>query len=424
MSTDGYVVVPRIDKPSNVLVDNSIIVRSGESFMRQRIESFPANSFGDLTADAWGVPKVSIAHSLAHGMFTFDVPESIWFMYHNGTQVYSSTAITSTNGAGVLQTSATNHTLLLESRECPRYQPNRGHHFATALICPSKTLGGVREWGVGTSENRARFRLKSDGKLYAVLFSGGIQTYEQEIDMSLIPGFDVEKGNTYDIQYQWRGVGNYKWFVNLTCVHSADLIGTLTALSLENPALPMSFLAQRVTQDVSIIIGCADITSENGEDNNIEQYGSAYSEAVTVNGTNVPVLVICNPLQINGKTNTRTITLARASMSCTKKATFKIWETRSAGDLTGETLQTIGRGSFVQTDSPDTVAGAVRATAVTTANLRFITAIPVEAAVRGIWDNPFRNRIELPFVRGDHIVVTCSATTATSECVLEWGEQI
>jgi hypothetical protein len=145
---------------------------------------------------------------------------------------------------------------------------------------------------------------------------------------------------------------------------------------------------------------------------------------VSVNGTNIPVLVIHNPLIINTKVNTRTLTLARISVSCSKKATFKVWETRSAGDITGETLVTIGNGSFVQTDSPDRVAGAVRATAVTAANLRFVTALPVEAAIRGTWENPYRGRIEFPMVRGDYLVVTCNASTATAECVIEWGEQI
>lgn len=379
---------------------------------------------GDLTTDAWGGQKVSIAHSVFHGMWTFDIPPSMWFMYESGVQVYTSTAIASVNGAGTLATTAAKTALVLESRECPRYQPNRGHLFSSALILADKTADGVREFGAGTTENRALFRLKADGRLYAVLHSGGAQSVEEVIDTSVVAGFDVEKGNVYDIQYQWRGVGNYYFYINLQLVHTISNLGTLTALSLENPALPIRFAATRTTEDVSMVIGCADLTSENGEDNNIEQYGSAYSENVTVNGTNVPVLVIHNPLQINSKTNTRTISLARISVSCSKKATFKVWETRDPANLTGETLQAIGNGSFVQTDSTDMTAGTVRATAATVANMRFITAIPVEAANRGQWDNPYRDRIELPVVRGDYIVVTCTATTATAECVMEWGEQI
>ena len=53
---------------------------------------------GDLTTDAWGVQKVSLPRSLFHGMFTFDVPQTKWMMYENGTQVYSSTNIVSDTG--------------------------------------------------------------------------------------------------------------------------------------------------------------------------------------------------------------------------------------------------------------------------------------------------------------------------------------
>lgn len=383
---------------------------------------------GDIRATAWGTQKVSLDHSVYHGMFSFDIPSSMWFMYENGVQVYSSTVIRSEGGAAKLTTSAAETDLILESRECPRYQPNRGHLFSSALICPNKTRDGHREWGAQTADNGVYFRLGVNGLLYAVLRSGGVDVRVEEIDISALNQgnlpFDVERGNVYDIQWQWRGVGNYYFYINLQLVHTFEVLGVLTELSMENPALPAAFHCHRHTEDVEIIIGCVDITSENGEDNDMEQYGSSYSENVTVNGTNVPVLVIHNPLLINTKVNTRTITLARANVSCSKKAVFKLWETRSAADITGETLVAVGNGSFVQTDSPDRIAGAVRATAATVANMRFITAIPVEAAIRQQWDNPYRNRIELPVVRGDYIVMTCTATTATAECVMEWGEQI
>ena len=393
-----------------------------ESFLQHIGGSLGA---GDLTIDAWGLQKVSHPHSLYHGLFTFDIPASMWFMYENGTQVYTSTDIVSTNSAGVLTTTVTNPDLVLESRECPRYQPNRGHHFATAVWCPSKTADGHREWGLRTDENGVYFKLKADGLLYACLKSNSIETHEELIDTSGVTGFDVEKGNVYDIQYQWRGVGSYKFFVNLVEVHTLSLLGTLTALSMENPALPISFHCHRTTEDVAMHIGCADITSEAGRVD-IEQYGSAYAEGVSISTSHdaSPVIVIHNPLQINGVTNTRTITLARISVTCTKKGTFKVWATRNPADITGVVLVALGNGSFVQTDSTDVVTGATRATSVTTANMKAITAVPVETAVGRSVDNPFRGRIEFPIVRGDYLVVTGAAATASADVVVEWGEQI
>ena len=377
---------------------------------------------GDITQDAWGLQKVSHPHSLYHGLFTFDIPASMWFMYENGTQVYTSTDIVSTNSAGVLTTTVTNPDLVLESRECPRYQPNRGHHFATAVWCPSKTADGHREWGLRTDENGVYFKLKADGLLYACLKSNSIETHEELIDTSGVTGFDVEKGNVYDIQYQWRGVGSYKFFVNLVEVHTLSLLGTLTALSMENPALPISFHCHRTTEDVAMHIGCADITSEAGRVD-IEQYGSAYAEGVSVS-TDTPVIVVANPLQIGGETNTRTATLARISFFCSKKGVFKVWASRNPADITGEVLKAVGNGSYVQTDSTDMDATATRATAATIANMKFITAVPVAAAQTEFRNNPFRGRIEFPVVRGDYLIVTCTAATASADVVVEWGEQI
>ena len=175
---------------------------------------------GDLTEDAWGIQKVSLPMSLFHGMFTFDISPKMWFMYENGTQVYTSTNIVSTDGAGVLTTSAAKTALILESRECPPYQPNRGVLFSSALWCPSKTADGVREWGVQTSDAGVFFRLKANGLLYAVRRSLTVEVAEELITTTGVSGFDVQKGNIYDIQYQWRGVGNYLFFINNVLVHT------------------------------------------------------------------------------------------------------------------------------------------------------------------------------------------------------------
>jgi hypothetical protein len=274
-----------------------------------------------------------------------------------------------------------------------------------------------------TTENGVFFRLKADGKLYAVLRSGGVETKEEEIDTTGISGFDIQKGNVYDIQYQWRGVGNYKFFINLTMVHTFANLGTLTALSMQNPALPAVFKATRTTADVALHIGCVDIASENGSDDR-EQLMSAFSEAVSVNSTDKPVLVIFNPLTIGGKTNTRTIKMHTLSAICGKKAIFKVWRSRVAADITTPVYKVIGSGSYVQCDSTDMDATATRATVATVANMEFLTAIQVEAAVRQTEELSREPHLDLTLVRGDYLVVTCSVSTSTADVVLKWGEEI
>lgn len=388
---------------------------------RQAVTNYPANSFGDITADAWGIQKVSLPYSLFHGLWTFDVPASQWQLFEGATQVYTSANIVSDGSAGRVTASAAKPSVTMQSRICPRYQPNRGHLYSTALWCPIKTAGGVREWGLSTAENGVFFRLKADGLLYAVLKSGGIETKEDLVDTSAVTGFDVEKGNVYDIQYQWRGVGNYNFYINLVRVHTFANLGALTALSMQNPALPAYFRAARTTDDVSMSIGCVDITSENGSDNTL-QPRVAYAN-ISRNGTNVPVVSIYNPLQINGQTNTRTIYPVRISLSCDKKAVFKIWRHRAPALLTGETFAALGNGSFVQTDSPDTVAGAVAATAASVATMELIDVANLQANGSFSYTRPDL-RMDFDLVRGDYLTVTVTVSTGLCDVVIAWGEAL
>ena len=57
-------------------------------------------------------------------------------------------------------------------------------------------------------------------------------------------------------------------------------------------------------------------------------------------------------------------------------------------------------------------------------NFKKITAVPVQALVREPTDNPYRGRIEFPLVRGDYLVITCTAPVGSADVVAEWGEQI
>jgi len=405
------------------------------------------NSIGDLANDAWGIGKVSYPTSLFHGLWTFDIDPDMWFMYHNSIQVYSSNNILAFRGAARLSTDSVITQSIMESRETPRYQPNRGHLFSSAGWCPDKYRDGIREWGLiinkpnGEIDNGIFFRLKPDGNLYACRYSGGVMKQEDLIDTSRLPGFDVTKNNIYDIQFQWRSAGDYSFYIGNPAegisrrVHKMKLLGTLEEVSMENPALPASFRCTRGTEDVVLHIGCADITSENGSANNTERYISNHSINIVIN-LNTPVLVTRQPLYtavldtINGEftykdvANTQTFTLARISATCTKKGEFYVYMTRDPSAFTGGVFKSIKGKKILQTDSPDTNATASRITAVDLNKLDYITSIPVEANVRASIDNPYRNRIEFPIVRGDYLVVLGTSSAATATCVVEGGLQI
>ena len=386
-------------------------------------------SSGELTKDAWGIGKVSVPYSLFHGMWTYDIPNNMWFTFENDVQVYTSTGVTSVSGAARIQTTGTVASALLESRKCPRYQPNRGHLFSTALWAPNKMANGVREWGMKTAENGVFFRLKSDGNLYAVRRSASVEVYESLIDTSALAGFDVQNNNIYDIQYQWRGAGNYLFFIGdpeagiSKLVHKMDCLGKLTTLTLINPALPVAYSCTRIVDDVQLNVGCVDVTSENGQRDS-GQYSSAYTEAATANGTNVPVLSIKVPPLINGSINTRDLELGRITVTCDKKATFKVWVTRDPTAIVGATFVTVDHGSFVESDSIYSSPGSVRATSAVIAKMRPLLSIPVQAGVTRMQENPLLLTAPFKLVRGDYLVVTCTASVGSCDAVMEWAELI
>lgn len=380
----------------------------------------------DTQTNAWGTPKVSNDFSLVHGLFTFDVPASQWLLYENGTEVSSFTAATSSGG--LLSLSSNGNTSYLQHRRHARYQPNRGMLWSASMVFPSPNGDGVRDFGM-VGDDGVFFRLKpvdGVGTLHAVRMKAGVIQQEVAIDMPFT--IDYSKGNIYDIQMQWRGVGNIKFFVGNPdtgvpqLVHEFKLLNTLTALSTADAAMCVGFRATNTTEDVIIQCGCVDLTSEGGTKDK-EEYASAYAEGVSIS-TDTPVIVVRQPATISGKFNSRDVRLARITVQCDKKAVFKVWTTRNATTITGATFKPVNNGSFVETDSISMNPTAVRATSVTTANMKFITAIPVLALNREETTNPAPDTIQFFLVQGDYLVVTGTAPSGNAEVVVEWGEEI
>jgi len=123
--------------------------------------------------DAWGVDKVSLNHSLVHGVFTYDVPPSVWLAIENGVEVFTLASTGATSEDGMLKVISQGNNTIVFSRRHPRYQPNRGHLYSSSIILPDPGADGIRDWGMATEEDGIFFRLES-GTLYAVGAESGI----------------------------------------------------------------------------------------------------------------------------------------------------------------------------------------------------------------------------------------------------------
>ena len=327
-----------------VLVGNNVTVNSSVS------DPLITRSGAPLSLDAWARPKSITDRSLISGMFTNSIiPASVFREWFNGTELTAFSNATSSSGLLNLEAGATlNDETVLDSFRSPRYEPNRGHLYSASVLLPSTTALGQRDFGMFTEENGAFFRLKSDGNLYACRRTthngSGTTTTEELIDLSpLGVGFDLSLGNIYDIQMQWRGVGNIKFFIGSpslgysVLVHTMDILGTLADLSIANPALPIAYGCTNLGANVVIQSGCVDITSEGGSDEN-HLYGSIsvdnQSGQIAGSGFNVPMLVVRNKTQYNSLRNMRDIQALSIYAYSDQKAFVRVWATRDATAIT------------------------------------------------------------------------------------------
>ena len=229
--------------------------------------------------DAWGRPKAVHDYSIFSATWTFNVPSRVWeevsWDYVNEVpqlQPTFSKVSSRLNMLSVLSGTSTGNGTVARSRKFMRYQPNRGQLFSTAIIVPDATANASREWGLSTAQNGVMFELLGNGTdwdLQATRRDNGSVVERISIKAALlaqIPDFDPSKGNVYDIQYEWRGMGNFFFYVNLKLIYVMDVLGTLTGLTVSDPALPVSFVSTTLDgTERELLVGCVDVTSEGGQ---------------------------------------------------------------------------------------------------------------------------------------------------------------
>lgn len=384
---------------------------------------------GDLGLDAWGHQKVVTDISLFSSSFTFNIDRNLWITYEDGVEIYYDIYLTrysNVNGKLNVSSGATlgQYTYLM-SRRHPRYQPNRGHLYSSSIFLPNKTAVGRRDFGLFNVYNGAFFSLE-DGVLYAVvrttIDSITSEPFRQEIDLTDLE-IDLEKGNIYDIQMQWRGVGNLKWFIGdpakgvSVLVASYDHLNTNTELSISNPSLPVGYEAiNKDGTEVIIESGCVDVSTEGGKQGN-RSYAAYPSGEVAITLLETPVVALRIPTTYSGTLNTRDVILAQIDGYADVDALIRVYYFRDPTAITA--VFTPVRLGFQEI--------AVNGTIVTFNLLKMIevfeTRIPAGDSKQFI--NPDRGSADFVLTQGDYILVTLQGkNNSTGGVTLEWAEEI
>lgn len=296
--------------------------------------------------DAWTRPKTIIDHSLFSATWTFGIPSRVWEEYQFDGSTWTPQATFSRGSeqnkmlSVVSGTVATNGTTVA-TKKYIRYQPNRGQLYSTAVIMPNATANGIRRFGMATPQDGVFFEMVGDGSNWDIFAGrrsyGSLSNYVsiKSAILALFPSFDPSKGNVYDIQYQWRGVGNYTFFVNLEPVYVEEYLGTGTQLSMSDPALQPFYSAYSGDgTEVELLSGCVDVSSEGGAINESTLFGTIgtgdtlLSTSNTANVDNAVLAVYVPRTAGNGAFNSRGAFLDKLVTWTNADATTKVYAFR------------------------------------------------------------------------------------------------
>lgn len=416
-------------------------LQTANSYASGEVESIPpavapkvdVNST-PLGTDAWGRNKVIVDRSLVHSMFTYSVPANIWKEEFKGVEI-PITEARSKNGMLELTAGATlGDSTRLSTFRSPRYQPNRGQIYSSSIICPNPDSNSSRRWGYFNEQSGAFFLLQT-GKLKVVVRSTyDSVTTDQAINLNITNlGIDLAKGNTYDIQMQWRGVGNYMFYINNVLVHEFQFLGQLDRLTSILPAVPIAFECINEGANAQLLSGCADISTEGGSDNGLT-YGSISIDnlegQIAISGTsqwNVPILVVRSKKTVNTFINTRDTLLTGLTAYADQRAFVRVWVTRddSAISLKDSVYRDYGDGhlEFIQYDNPDVTNPMTFDTGK--AQLTFGTRIDIDSSF--FTSALYEGKTNIYLTPGDIVIFTLHRETGSAfngGVTLEFAEAI
>lgn len=300
----------------------------------------------DLGRTAWGIPKFSLDYSLFHGMWSLSVPNRVWLQYNDigagfvEQGAVDNTLVKSVNGMLFVGGDATTD-IRLSSKRHLRYQPNRGLLFSTALAMPNPTKIEKRRFGLKTNgSNGIVFELEGDGTNWTLnlikitTVDGVVSEIKTDITDKLPPGFDPALGPVYDIQMQWRGFGDYVFYISLNEVYIMDMIDTLTHVSISNPALSVTFEStDNLTPSAGMFVGCVDVTSEGGSnENKLPNSIDTGTTLLTTTNAGTAILALKLPTTIlyngNQEPYTRDLVIKKLSTFCKDEAFRSVYYAR------------------------------------------------------------------------------------------------
>ena len=349
-------------------VTGTIVVNQGTGALPDTLTPWQV-TFPQYNMDAFGGTRVSPPYTLydmsnKYGIDTRELSVS-------GS---SSGGVTSdpNNSAAILTVSGTSGSYArMRTNTWFRYQAGRGQRILQTIVnADAGKVGQIRRWGYYDDGDGLFWQLSgtSFGFVRRTSTSGApVETFisQSAFNIDKVDGtgqsglnIDFTKGNIYEMQFQWLGVGNVELYVNGTPCHIIRNPNQLANPYMKTAVLPLSWEVQNMVASTgsSMMAICANVTSEGGNKPPEVSYG-AYAITGTAIGNGAaaeaPVLAIRLTSSFNGLDN-RVVVLPRAvHMSTTTRAAF-FRIIMNPTTLTGGTWQPADATSAVEFNSGST----------------------------------------------------------------------
>lgn len=217
---------------------------------------------------------------------------------------------------------------------------------------------------------------------------------------------DTTKGNVYQIQYQWLGYGQIRFYIEhdtdgeFELVHTINYANTSAIPSIDDPTLPLCMSVSNAANNSDIIMYSSSWAGfTEGKLNGSPIRRAIFGEQTSVGATELPVLVIHNREVYQGRENRVQVQISFIAVSTSsgnKPVTIRMYEN-----------PTLTNASYNDIDTADSVIEFdIAATAV--AGGAFQLSVPLQDSDRELIDVSNLRFIIHP---GNSFAVTAQQTT-------------
>ena len=274
----------------------------------------------DTSGGAFGELRTAVAEAAANIINKYEIdPKEI------GTNIVGSASITHVPAKSAMKlevTSASGDKAKARSHAYYRYQAGKGTRIlTTAYHADTGQTNQVRRWGIFDDNDGLFFELNGT-TLYVVIRSSTsgsvVDTKVAQSNWNRDPfdgtgiseiTLDITKGQIWEIQFQWLGVGKVNFFINGYLVHSVDNPNNTDGPYMRTAVLPVSWEIENTGASTASHFHsiCTSVNIEGTSELPEYSFG-AYNDAdITVGTTERPLLSIRPKLTYNSIENRMSI---------------------------------------------------------------------------------------------------------------------